>query len=73
MPRLMNVGLHCRVIGRPGRARGRARFLDHIADVPGVCVMTRAEIAATGRRPIRPAAVPSERQRVSSGCTKSLT
>jgi putative urate catabolism protein len=44
-PRLMNVGLHTRIIGRPGRARGLARFLDHIAGVPEVWVATRAEIA----------------------------
>ena len=44
-PRLMNVGLHCRIIGRPGRARGLARFLDRIADVPGVWVATREQIA----------------------------
>src|SRR5262245_5424059 len=44
-PRLMNVGLHCRIVGRPGRARGLARFLDHLAEVPDVWVATRAEIA----------------------------
>jgi putative urate catabolism protein len=43
--RLMNVGLHCRVVGRPGRAHGLRRFLDHVAGVPGVWVTTRAEIA----------------------------
>jgi putative urate catabolism protein len=44
-PRLMNVGLHTRIIGRPGRARGLARFLDHIAGIPEVWVATRVEIA----------------------------
>ena len=44
-PRLMNVGLHARIVGRPGRARGLARFLDHIAGIPDVWVATRAEIA----------------------------
>lgn len=44
-PRLMNVGLHTRIIGRPGRARALARFLDHLAGVPDVWVATRAEIA----------------------------
>jgi len=44
-PRLMNVGLHCRVIGRPGRARGLARFLDRLAGVPDVWVATREQIA----------------------------
>jgi peptidoglycan/xylan/chitin deacetylase (PgdA/CDA1 family) len=44
-PRLMNVGLHCRIVGRPGRANGLRRFLDHLADYPDVWVTTRAEIA----------------------------
>jgi putative urate catabolism protein len=44
-PRLMNVGLHTRIIGRPGRARGLARFLDHLAGRDDVWITTRAEIA----------------------------
>jgi len=44
-PRLMNVGLHARIVGRPGRARALARFLDHVADREDVWVTTRAEIA----------------------------
>ena len=43
--RLMNVGLHARIVGRPGRARGLARFLDHVAGRADVWVATRAEIA----------------------------
>jgi peptidoglycan/xylan/chitin deacetylase (PgdA/CDA1 family) len=43
--RLMNVGLHARIVGRPGRARGLARFLDHVAGRDDVWVATRAEIA----------------------------
>jgi len=43
--RLMNVGLHARIVGRPGRARGLARFLDEIASRQDVWVATRAEIA----------------------------
>jgi putative urate catabolism protein len=30
-PKMMSVGLHCRLVGRPGRAAALARFLDHIA------------------------------------------
>ena len=44
-PRLMSVGLHSRVIGRPGRARALARFLDHVSGFPDVWITTRAEIA----------------------------
>ena len=43
--RLMNVGLHCRIVGRPGRARGLARFLEHVREREGVWVTTRADIA----------------------------
>ena len=43
--RLMNVGLHCRIVGRPGRAGGLERFLDHIREREGVWVTTRADIA----------------------------
>jgi putative urate catabolism protein len=44
-PRLMNVGLHTRIIGRPGRARGLARFLDRVAGRDDVWITTRAEVA----------------------------
>ena len=30
-PKMMSVGLHCRLAGRPGRAAGLVRFLDHVA------------------------------------------
>jgi peptidoglycan/xylan/chitin deacetylase (PgdA/CDA1 family) len=43
--RMMNVGLHCRIIGRPGRARALDRFLQHVRSREGVWVATRAEIA----------------------------
>ncbi|MCE2576490.1 allantoinase PuuE [Komagataeibacter sp. FNDCR2] len=44
-PRMMSVGLHCRVAGRPGRARAVARFLDYIAEREKVWVATRLDIA----------------------------
>lgn len=44
-PRMMSVGLHCRVAGRPGRARAVARFLDYIAKREKVWVATRLDIA----------------------------
>jgi putative urate catabolism protein len=43
--RMMSVGLHCRLVGRPGRAAALARFLDHVAACPDVWVATREEIA----------------------------
>jgi putative urate catabolism protein len=44
-PKMMSVGLHCRLTGRPGRSVGLARFLDHIAKHDRVWVATRLDIA----------------------------
>lgn len=44
-PKLMNVGLHCRLAGRPGRAAALARFLDHVAGHDGVWVARRIDVA----------------------------
>ena len=45
LPAMMSVGLHCRLIGRPGKIAGLVRFLDHIAAHAGVWCPTRLEIA----------------------------
>jgi len=45
LPAMMSVGLHCRLIGRPGKIAGLMRFLDHIAAHAGVWCPTRLEIA----------------------------
>ena len=42
---MMSVGLHCRIVGRPGRAVALDRFLAHVKARGGVWVATRAEIA----------------------------
>ncbi len=44
-PKMMSVGLHCRLVGRPGRAAALARFLDLCAGNPRVWVATRLDIA----------------------------
>ena len=44
-PKMMSVGLHCRLAGRPGRAAGLARFLDYIAKHDRVWIATRLDIA----------------------------
>jgi putative urate catabolism protein len=44
-PKMMSIGLHCRVVGRPGRAAALARFLDYIASHDRVWVATRLAIA----------------------------
>lgn len=45
MPKMMSVGLHCRLAGRPGRFMALQRFLDHIASHDNVWVCRRADIA----------------------------
>lgn len=44
-PKMMSIGLHCRLVGRPGRVIGLRRFLDHIARHSGVWVTRRVDIA----------------------------
>ncbi len=43
--RMMSVGLHCRLVGRPGRAAALGRFLDYIEQKGGAWVATRLDIA----------------------------
>lgn len=42
---MMSVGLHCRLVGRPGRAGALMGFLDYIAKHERVWVPTRLQIA----------------------------
>lgn len=44
-PKMMSVGLHCRLVGRPGRAAALARFLDYVRSHDRVWVATRLDIA----------------------------
>jgi putative urate catabolism protein len=44
-PKMMNIGLHCRLVGRPGRAAALARFLDYVKGHPNVWVCRRIDIA----------------------------
>ena len=44
-PKMLSIGLHCRLAGRPGRAAALARFLDHAAARPGVWFARRIDIA----------------------------
>lgn len=44
-PRMMSVGLHSRLIGRPGRAAALARFLDYVLEHDRVWVCRRIDIA----------------------------
>jgi len=49
-PKMMSIGLHCRLIGRPGRFAALVRFLDHIARHDRVWVARRIDIAQHWRR-----------------------
>jgi putative urate catabolism protein len=44
-PKMMSVGLHCRLVGRPGRARALERFLDHVQSHDKVWITRRVDIA----------------------------
>ncbi|MDP3625965.1 MAG: allantoinase PuuE [Hydrogenophaga sp.] len=44
-PRMMSVGMHCRLLGRPGRIVALQRFLDHIEKFERVWVCRRVDIA----------------------------
>lgn len=44
-PKMMSVGLHCRVVAKPGRILGLRRFIEHIAARQGVWVARRIDIA----------------------------
>ncbi|HYC25958.1 MAG TPA: allantoinase PuuE [Roseiarcus sp.] len=44
-PKMLSVGLHCRLVGRPGRAASLARFLDYIRGHDKVWIARRIDIA----------------------------
>ena len=44
-PRMMSVGMHCRLLGRPGRFRALQKFLDHVERHDRVWVCRRIDIA----------------------------
>jgi allantoinase len=44
-PKMMSIGLHCRLVGRPGRAAALARFLDYVASHDKAWVCRRIDIA----------------------------
>jgi putative urate catabolism protein len=44
-PKMLSIGLHCRLAGRPGRFAGLQRFLDHIQSHDRVWICRRIDIA----------------------------
>jgi OHCU decarboxylase len=65
-PAMMSVGLHCRLIGRPGRAAALKRFIDYVKGHDRVWLARRIDIADhwAARHPYRaPALRPSRMER----------
>ncbi|MEW9919864.1 allantoinase PuuE [Marimonas sp. MJW-29] len=48
--KMMSVGLHCRLVGRPGRVQALKRFVDYIQQHEGVWTPRRIDIAAHWRK-----------------------
>lgn len=44
-PKMLSIGLHCRIIGRPGRVKALERFIDYVKGHEDVWVCTRQQIA----------------------------
>ena len=44
-PKMMSVGLHCRIIGKPGRIRSLKKFLDYVLKHKNVWICKRIDIA----------------------------
>jgi putative urate catabolism protein len=44
-PKMMSVGLHCRIVGKPPRFAGLQRFLDYVLGQPDVWIARRIDIA----------------------------
>ncbi|GLR70265.1 allantoinase PuuE [Agaribacter marinus] len=44
-PKMLSIGLHCRIIGRPGRLMALKRFMDYVSEFDDVWCCTRADIA----------------------------
>jgi len=44
-PKMLSIGLHCRLVGRPARIASLERFLDHVQSHEGVWITRRIDIA----------------------------
>ncbi|MEO4042846.1 allantoinase PuuE [Hoeflea sp. CAU 1731] len=53
-PKMMSVGLHCRLVGRPNRAAALARFLDYAGSHDKVWIPRRIDIARHWREHHKP-------------------
>nr|WP_111298759.1 allantoinase PuuE [Paracoccus saliphilus] len=64
-PKMMSIGLHCRLAGRPGRAMAIRQFLDHARAHQGVWFASRLDIARhwAATHPHQPRLRPSQMDR----------
>ena len=53
-PKLLNIGLHCRLIGRPGRFRALQRFVEYVLEHQSVWLCRREDIARHWHSNYRP-------------------
>ena len=60
-PKMLSIGLHCRLVGRPGRAASLARFLDYVRGHERVWAARRIDIARHWVRHHRPAGLTPSR------------
>ena len=44
-PKMLSIGMHCRILGRPGRFKALQRFLDYIQAQEKVWICRRGDIA----------------------------
>jgi peptidoglycan/xylan/chitin deacetylase (PgdA/CDA1 family) len=49
-PKMMSIGMHCRLLGRPGRITALQRFLDYIQGKEKVWITRRIDIARHWRQ-----------------------
>ncbi|MEM7088941.1 MAG: allantoinase PuuE [Pseudomonadota bacterium] len=63
-PKMLSIGLHCRLIGRPGRVMALKRFLDYATGFDDVWFATRLQIADhwAQKHPPRSRRIPSQMQ-----------
>ncbi|MBU1304687.1 MAG: 2-oxo-4-hydroxy-4-carboxy-5-ureidoimidazoline decarboxylase, partial [Alphaproteobacteria bacterium] len=62
-PKMMSLGLHCRLVGQPGRYQGLKKFVDYIQTFDKVWVPTRLAIAehwASEHPYVAPEVIPSQ-------------
>ena len=49
-PKMLSIGMHCRLLGRPGRMKALQRFLDHVQGHDKVWICRRVDIARHWRQ-----------------------